>query len=485
MSVGTSMNPGTITPGERRAHPRKQIKSVSYVALSGGNGGIITNLSEGGMTVQAANAVMVDDLPRLAFLIGQTAIQVQTRGEVVWKSPSKTIAGVRFVGIPEETRVQIREWVADKEEKRPPFGREETGPRLGEIAKSASDRPSFRLTIPDVSKSTASEVLPAASPSSGGSVLTERGDLSGIRIKRIRARLKRYLVSERERIRLRDLVSQETATLRHFLAETEFPSDVSVTSEEVTRRLQVYETNAHVLVTIMSMGCFWGEGAHDSTWARIVEHVGNSAGGSSDSGPWIYLRSYPALLMLYAGGLAALAEAKYSALKALLFEPRFAFADPEQAAQRMKASILLESKKAADSELNLGRGTCFSARLYTYLRDPLREFVPFEADYDELFDRFEYLLALIWIDDNPESIKFDWVPTEAPLGRFSWGPSGDERMSISRIIAGEIAERGRDLPLLRAGFFGGSLQRLQAAQKRVDRLLASHAFAGSIEIPTY
>ena len=97
--------------------------------------------------------------------------------------------------------------------------------------------------------------------------------------------------------------------------------------------------------------------------------------------------------------------------------------------------------------------------------------VPWRPTEDASLQRFDILLTLLWTDDNPESIKFDWVPLNAPLGRFAWNPSGREKTGIAEIISAEVAQLGGNWPLLRAGLFGGSLRRFLASKERVDHML--------------
>jgi hypothetical protein len=116
------------------------------------------------------------------------------------------------------------------------------------------------------------------------------------------------------------------------------------------------------------------------------------------------------------------------------------------------------------------RASPVSSYLHAFLREPLREFLPLDADYDEAFDRFEYWFALIWTDENPKSASLDWVPVAAPLGRFASlrAPAAGDELSFIERVGAEISQQKKDSPLLRAGLFGGSLQRLLSAKKRVD-----------------
>jgi hypothetical protein len=109
----TSMQSGsTPTKTERRAHPRQRIQSLTYVELGNGNGGIALNVSEGGMTVVAAQPLDAEGTLDIALQLPQTRKRLQLKGEVRWLSDSRKEAGFQFIDLSSEALADIRDWMA-------------------------------------------------------------------------------------------------------------------------------------------------------------------------------------------------------------------------------------------------------------------------------------------------------------------------------------------------------------------------------------
>ncbi|HTS11003.1 MAG TPA: TonB family protein [Candidatus Limnocylindrales bacterium] len=96
----------------RRGFVRRDVRSLAYVDLGHDNGGIVLNMSEGGLAVHSA--VSLDDtyLPAIRFQLPQCPDWIEARGQIVWTSDSKRQAGISFVEIPALARRQIRQWIA-------------------------------------------------------------------------------------------------------------------------------------------------------------------------------------------------------------------------------------------------------------------------------------------------------------------------------------------------------------------------------------
>jgi TonB family protein len=113
-----------LPASDRRTHLRQPVRTLAYVKLDEGNGGIVLNASEGGLSVQAVMSLMEDSLPKMRFQLSQSNDWLETRARVVWANESRKVAGLQFVDLPEETRLHIREWVragaADAELGEPP-----------------------------------------------------------------------------------------------------------------------------------------------------------------------------------------------------------------------------------------------------------------------------------------------------------------------------------------------------------------------------
>jgi PilZ domain len=99
-------------PGERRNCLRQPLHSLAYVRLGAENGGIIINLSEDGMAVQAAMALVHDRMPVLLFQLAGSKGSIVTSGRIAWKSDSSKFAGIQFVDMLEPMRDLIRSWIA-------------------------------------------------------------------------------------------------------------------------------------------------------------------------------------------------------------------------------------------------------------------------------------------------------------------------------------------------------------------------------------
>jgi TonB family protein len=97
---------------ERRTHVRRRVLSLEYIDLGSSNGGILLNLSEGGMYVQAVASLSADDIPQIGFRLPDSGYLVKTEAQIAWVGESKKDAGIQFLNLPEEARLKIREWVA-------------------------------------------------------------------------------------------------------------------------------------------------------------------------------------------------------------------------------------------------------------------------------------------------------------------------------------------------------------------------------------
>jgi protein TonB len=117
--TGASTQSGSAEGFERRVYPRHQVRSLGYVELDEGNGGIILNASEGGIAVQAVTSLMDDVLPTVRFQLAQSRTWVKLRARVAWAGESRKTAGLEFVDLAEETRALIRDWLSIESGARP------------------------------------------------------------------------------------------------------------------------------------------------------------------------------------------------------------------------------------------------------------------------------------------------------------------------------------------------------------------------------
>jgi hypothetical protein len=100
---------------ERRLQMRATPASCAYIALDDINGGVVLNISETGIAVGAADALVVADyLPHVRFRLPNLEQRIKVSAQVVWLAESKKEVGMRFVDLSAETRNQIANWIASE-----------------------------------------------------------------------------------------------------------------------------------------------------------------------------------------------------------------------------------------------------------------------------------------------------------------------------------------------------------------------------------
>lgn len=95
---------------DRRLFPRFTPGSLAYIELGDGNGGIVVNVSEGGLAVQAAVSLLATEFPQLRLQLGFKK-HLELAGKIAWIGDYRKRAGIRFVELSEGARSQIREWI--------------------------------------------------------------------------------------------------------------------------------------------------------------------------------------------------------------------------------------------------------------------------------------------------------------------------------------------------------------------------------------
>jgi hypothetical protein len=118
-----------MTKPERRQCPRLAVEGLAYVNLGPDNGGIVLNISEGGLCFHST--VPVDHTDTIRFWFAQRSLRpdgrlpkpnsahstsdtsrfIEAQSELSWTDSTKKIGGLRFTNMPPESRQQIREWI--------------------------------------------------------------------------------------------------------------------------------------------------------------------------------------------------------------------------------------------------------------------------------------------------------------------------------------------------------------------------------------
>ena len=96
---------------DRRQDRRQKMDGVTYLNVERDNGGILLDLSEGGMCISVANPLAKSAQIQFSLWIEENR-SIEGTGQVCWLSESGRSAGVRFLSVQKESREKIRECLA-------------------------------------------------------------------------------------------------------------------------------------------------------------------------------------------------------------------------------------------------------------------------------------------------------------------------------------------------------------------------------------
>ncbi len=96
----------------RRRWARRAVAALAYVSIEGvAEPAIITELSEGGMGVQAFDPVKAGRVVQLRFVLPATAVEIVADADIAW-SDATGRAGLVFTLLPETARAAIAQWMS-------------------------------------------------------------------------------------------------------------------------------------------------------------------------------------------------------------------------------------------------------------------------------------------------------------------------------------------------------------------------------------
>lgn len=283
-------------------------------------------------------------------------------------------------------------------------------------------------------------------------------------------RLQTYLVEDRYRIALYQLVVDQRETLVAQLAEDEFPLKGASSIEDIQARMKKYEALVLPTIDFFITGCRWGLPAQVDNWTEFIERVANSNGRrfGEYNRVLVNLRLYPALLLTYATGIVCISSNRFDTLKSIFTSKVIDRNTGEDA----PLALMLNRNEILDKDImdrfpGLERKyTPASEYLFELLKSPLAKHLADDRRYEIYFDRFEYFMATVHADlrdkeytrqygnDGPRFGPKFW----GPIGRFGWKRMMHTKPLFQDLVK-EATEQGAKWPPLAAGLFGGSLDR--------------------------
>jgi hypothetical protein len=282
---------------------------------------------------------------------------------------------------------------------------------------------------------------------------------------------KKYLEDDKNRIHLYDLAMGETDKLYENISPKFFSiQEPSSVKDEFLRRVDIFENKLEMLQAIFIVISFWGNRQYicDIVQKSISRLLVANAENNGITNLWTRLQFYPALVLSYSVGVVALSSNNYEMLSSLFG------VKATQPAILGKTPIVLSLDIEQIISKTTGQlfpgcdnhKTPVSDHLAEIIKPKVISYFASEVDYEHTFDRFEYLLSLVFSNVN---LKFNHNPW-MPLGRFFWRSCGTQ-LDVKKIYQQEIDSQGTDWAPLKFGFFENSLSQVQDAQKEVNERL--------------
>ena len=289
------------------------------------------------------------------------------------------------------------------------------------------------------------------------------------------ATVKRYLPDQTAKIRLRDMIHELTERLVTELNQSAFsPHTTLEDATEIRTRVAKYEALCETALAIMTAGGYWADHTQLAPWVECFERIANVGPRGAGYDYLWDLKQYPALLLLYGSGIAAIAARNYHNFATLLTLPKVKNdqGQPEPIGVALHHERVINVLKAKLLSGMADKYTPISDHLFSVLRAPLREYIPAVDAYVGAFERFEYLRAMVYADLTRTPELANLPP---PVGRFHGRGRRTGEPTMPEQIFSELTSEGVNWPLLKAGLFGADALRALQAARLLRESLAQNA----------
>lgn len=283
-------------------------------------------------------------------------------------------------------------------------------------------------------------------------------------------RVKELLAEPKHAIKLHDLVAAEVRSVLAKIGDDSFPLQVRENpTEEFDKRLKRYEDIVRDLVTVVVLLARWGGPEQRKILGNVFARLPDPHAEHSGLTSWLGMRWYPVMLLMYAGGIAAISSDKFENLATIFFtEVGSRHGGQSQPIIEPTVEGILEVDRADLFKSLPGYERMHVPRseyLFKTIQPPLEDLLFLGASYEGYFDRFEIFYALVTADRQYDSNGIVW----GPPGRFGWKFRRNGGPFIELLAEAE-AQAEKWLPL-RAGFFSGSISRFREIAKAYREML--------------
>jgi hypothetical protein len=284
--------------------------------------------------------------------------------------------------------------------------------------------------------------------------------------------LKEYLSDPRYRIKLDDFVTEGVRRTVLRSGGDRFPlQSAGLGKDDVANRLRDYEDLIRPLMPTTVLLGKWANNDQRPVLANMFARLSDTNSGLGGGMViWIGMRWYPLSFLLYVGGIAALSAGNYDNLAAMHLARVEGSRSSQDATELICPLIngLLEMDRCNAWKSLPGYDRKYaphSEYMFTAVQPALEDLLFLGASYEPLFDRYEILRSLMYVDLT----NHNW----GPIGRFGWKFSGRMRENNPFTSLRAEADSLRDRwPPLKAGLFRGSYARFDEVARGFEATLS-------------
>lgn len=274
--------------------------------------------------------------------------------------------------------------------------------------------------------------------------------------------VKELLSSQKSHINLHDFAVEEVRLFLSNTSEDNFAIGGSYSNEAFLSRISSYEKYTQDIGAISAVMAYWATGSELEVLRKIVSRASDRLIDSRNGlSVWLNLRWYPLLLILYKAGIAAVESKNYLALSEVLYT-RLGGSDHDASstfAQKLSNGILELVRVDVFKRIpgHERQYTPLSEYLFKQIQPAMDDLFFLGKGYEESFDEFEVLYALVVADTGCQAGRHLW----GPVGRFGWKFSNDRENSPFARLFAEASSLKELWPPIKAGMFGGSYERFE------------------------
>lgn len=278
--------------------------------------------------------------------------------------------------------------------------------------------------------------------------------------------LEQYLLDPNDARRATRLIDSEIDNLSKTLdgiSNSEIAKDES--PEGVYHLMQTYEKLTEDVMALYIRGCHDDDSVLTQSLVKGLTRLAHVAPIPHRSG---HLHFYPALLLLYTGGIAALSGDRYMTLVALMRQVRIrtsTYPKGSPAAFQLVPYRVIDERTAKNLPPVYAHHTPLSDYFFKILRDPLRRVIKIDLVYEECFFLFEYLFALASAFANDE---YGISGIAAPVGSYVWERNLMRPPYIFEVTDKELNRQKDSWPPFKAGIFDGTFDEFLLYKKQAD-----------------